>query len=79
MVRQWDSLSLPKESYSGEQNEPGEFCHLLTFHSMLTTREQIVQIASGIAYLHTFEPVIIHGDLKGVRHSMRALLVFCIN
>lgn len=44
----------------------------LTLNSILIG-QQIIQIASGIVYLHAFEPVIIHGDLKGVRHSLPAL------
>jgi serine/threonine protein kinase len=28
---------------------------------------QLVQVASGVSYLHNFKPVVVHGDLKGVR------------
>jgi hypothetical protein len=28
---------------------------------------QLVQVASGMAYLHSCQPAVIHGDLKGVR------------
>jgi len=25
----------------------------------------LVQVASGVSYLHNFKPVVVHGDLKG--------------
>jgi hypothetical protein len=34
---------------------------------MIATFSQLVQVASGVCYLHTFKPVVVHGDLKGVR------------
>ena len=27
---------------------------------------QLLQVASGVSYLHNFKPTVIHGDLKGV-------------
>ncbi len=34
-------------------------CQFLTVH-------QLAQVASGMAYLHSCQPVVVHGDLKGV-------------
>lgn len=43
----------------------GTISHYLKNHSQANRMSLIIQIASGIVYLHAFEPVIIHGDLKG--------------
>ncbi|KDQ11656.1 hypothetical protein BOTBODRAFT_113974, partial [Botryobasidium botryosum FD-172 SS1] len=32
---------------------------------MSSVRAQLVQIAEGLQYLHNFDPVVVHGDLKG--------------
>lgn len=39
--------------------------------SSLIIYSQILQIASGLEYLHSQEPHVVHGDLRGVRHNLQ--------
>ncbi|KAF8814545.1 kinase-like protein [Phlegmacium glaucopus] len=43
----------------------GTICHYLKHNPEANRLKLLVQIASGIAYLHTVKPMIVHGDLKG--------------
>ncbi|EDR05941.1 uncharacterized protein LACBIDRAFT_302090 [Laccaria bicolor S238N-H82] len=49
--------------------EHGTFCNYLEqfFFPSVNRLRLLAQVASAIAYLHTFRPTIVHGDLKGVR------------
>lgn len=55
---------------------------LNTYDSDLDLRKQLLQVASGVSYLHDLKPVVIHGDLKGVTqpavvsHVFRAINTF---
>lgn len=48
----------------------GTICHYLKHNPDANRLKLTVQIASGIAYLHTVKPIIVHGDLKGVRFAL---------
>ena len=39
---------------------------------MLTKRHQVLDIARGLNYLHTFQPNVIHGDLDSLKDHVRA-------
>ncbi|KAF8151656.1 kinase-like domain-containing protein [Crassisporium funariophilum] len=43
----------------------GTICHYLKQNPEANRLKLLIQVASGIAYLHTVKPTIIHGDLKG--------------
>ncbi|KAF9449236.1 kinase-like protein [Macrolepiota fuliginosa MF-IS2] len=43
----------------------GTICEYVKRHPQANKLKLLIQVASGIAYLHNFRPVIIHGDLKG--------------
>jgi len=45
--------------------ENGTICNYLKYHPEANRLKLLTQIASGISYLHTVKPTIIHGDLKG--------------
>ncbi|KXN83259.1 putative serine/threonine-protein kinase drkD [Leucoagaricus sp. SymC.cos] len=43
----------------------GTICEYVKRNSQANRLKLLIQVACGIAYLHGFKPVIIHGDLKG--------------
>lgn len=43
----------------------GTICEYVKCNPRADKLQLLIQVASGIAYLHNFKPVIIHGDLKG--------------
>ncbi|KAF9005051.1 kinase-like domain-containing protein [Cyathus striatus] len=43
----------------------GTICHYLKANPSANRLKLLIQVASGIAYLHAFKPIVIHGDLKG--------------
>ncbi|KAF5350134.1 hypothetical protein D9756_009091 [Leucocoprinus leucothites] len=43
----------------------GTICEYVKRNPQANRLKLLIQVASGIAYLHNFKPVIIHGDLKG--------------
>ncbi|RDB21804.1 Serine/threonine-protein kinase STY8 [Hypsizygus marmoreus] len=45
--------------------EHGTICHYLKVNTNANRLNIIIQIASGVAYLHSATPVVVHGDLKG--------------
>ncbi|EDR02225.1 uncharacterized protein LACBIDRAFT_309851 [Laccaria bicolor S238N-H82] len=47
--------------------EHGTLCNYLEHFPSVNRSRLLAQVASVIAYLHTFRPTIVHGDLKGVR------------
>ncbi|GLB42900.1 putative protein tyrosine kinase [Lyophyllum shimeji] len=45
--------------------ENGTVCHYLKGNPTANRMNLLVQIASGVSYLHSATPVVVHGDLKG--------------
>ncbi|KIJ94789.1 hypothetical protein K443DRAFT_134619 [Laccaria amethystina LaAM-08-1] len=45
--------------------ENGTLCNYLEHFPSVNRLRLLAQVASAIAYLHTFRPTIVHGDLKG--------------
>ncbi|KAF5375946.1 hypothetical protein D9615_008211 [Tricholomella constricta] len=45
--------------------ENGTLCHYLKGNTTANRLDLLIQIASGVAYLHSATPVVVHGDLKG--------------
>lgn len=73
MVSSWCSHGTIKH-YLGEVNPDADRINLVGIAVLLRvlyTSErqpsvQLLQVASGVSYLHNFKPTVIHGDLKGV-------------
>lgn len=45
----------------------GTIVHYLKANPEADRLELLAQISSGLSYLHNFKPIVVHGDLKGVR------------
>ncbi|KAJ8496759.1 hypothetical protein ONZ45_g12335 [Pleurotus djamor] len=45
--------------------ENGTMSHYVRRHPSTNKLDLLSKVASGVAYLHSFKPVVVHGDLKG--------------
>ncbi|TFK38492.1 kinase-like domain-containing protein [Crucibulum laeve] len=43
----------------------GTICQYVKRNPTVNRLKLLIQVASGISYLHTFKPTVVHGDLKG--------------
>ncbi|KAH0828075.1 kinase-like domain-containing protein [Lanmaoa asiatica] len=73
---EWESIRLPIPQSGCATFTFGASCRLKKY--MITDLRQLLDIASGLEYLHAMQPTIVHGDLKSLNIFVTASERACL-